>query len=158
MIRAVMSQPRSIVALILLASACSYEFIERGTSGEDDDAAEGTGTSGVGETGDVDTEGALANCGDGMRQAGESCDGEDLGEVTCSDLGFEKGTLACTGSCAFDVSGCTGMAAACGDGAAGSDEDCDGDDFKGRSCEDFGFSEGALACTDQCTIDTSGCS
>jgi hypothetical protein len=139
---------------MLLASACSYEFIETGTSAED--AAEATGTSGTDETGDVDTEGSLANCGDGTRQTGESCDGEDLGDVTCNGLGFEKGTLACTDTCAFDVTGCMGMAG-CGDGTAAGEEECDGEDFKGRSCEDFGFRGGTLACTARCLLDTSGC-
>jgi hypothetical protein len=152
----VLGQARSIVVLMLLACACSYEFIETGTSGENDEAAEVTGTSGAGETGDVDTEGPLANCGDGTRQTGESCDGEDLGEVSCNELGFEKGTLACTDTCAFDVTDCTGIAS-CGDGTASSNEECDGEDFKGRSCTDLGFTEGALACTEQCTVDTSGC-
>lgn len=51
-----------------------------------------------------------ARCGDGVVDSGEDCDGENLGGQTCEGLGqgFSGGTLACSGSCAFDTSGCTG--------------------------------------------------
>jgi hypothetical protein len=37
-------------------------------------------------------------------------------------------------------------------------EACDGFDFGGQSCVDFGFPTGTLACRLDCSIDTSGCS
>lgn len=48
-------------------------------------------------------------CGDGVAQAGEDCDGADLGGLTCADVDamFTGGTLACDGGCTFDTSGCT---------------------------------------------------
>lgn len=47
-----------------------------------------------------------AMCGDGFIDAGEQCDGANLGGMTCSGLGHDQGTLACTASCTFDESGC----------------------------------------------------
>jgi hypothetical protein len=45
----------------------------------------------------------------------------------------------------------------CGNGMAGGDEDCDGEDLAGADCESQGFGGGALACNADCTFDTSGC-
>ncbi len=45
-------------------------------------------------------------CGDGVADAGEACDGVDLGGQTCADLGFAGGALACTAMCALDTAGC----------------------------------------------------
>jgi len=46
----------------------------------------------------------------------------------------------------------------CGNGVLESGEDCDGSDFGGQTCGDFGCSAGNLTCTAQCTIDSSSCS
>jgi len=46
----------------------------------------------------------------------------------------------------------------CGDGIANGDDECDGDDFGGATCADYGLGLGAdLLCGYGCTIDTSGC-
>lgn len=46
----------------------------------------------------------------------------------------------------------------CGDGIAHGAEVCDGNDLKGQTCQDFGFSEGTLACNLTCdAFDTSAC-
>lgn len=57
----------------------------------------------------VDTSGCtpLATCGNGVKEGSEQCDGAQLGGQTCTGLGFDGGTLACTGSCTLDSSGCT---------------------------------------------------
>ncbi len=46
----------------------------------------------------------------------------------------------------------------CGDGRVESPETCDGTDLQGMTCQDFGFTGGALLCGDDCTIDTVECS
>src|SRR5262249_20216957 len=59
--------------------------------------------------------------------------------------------------------GCSG--AICGDGKKGMTEQCDGDDFGGKTCTDFMpegtmnkyYAGGMLACTNGCKINSSGC-
>ena len=46
---------------------------------------------------------------------------------------------------------------ACGNGVAEIDEMCDGADLHGQTCESLGHDSGTLACTNECTWDTSGC-
>jgi len=46
-------------------------------------------------------------CGDGNIDAGEQCDGGNLGEASCQSQGFTGGTLGCTGACTFDTAACT---------------------------------------------------
>jgi hypothetical protein len=49
-------------------------------------------------------------CGNAVVEAGEQCDGANLGGQTCEGLGYTLGgTLACTASCGFSVSGCAGV-------------------------------------------------
>jgi hypothetical protein len=48
-------------------------------------------------------------CGDGAVGPLEDCDGANLGPgtpVTCQDLGFAGGTLACDANCRYDTAGC----------------------------------------------------
>lgn len=47
--------------------------------------------------------------------------------------------------------------ALCGNGIKEGSEECDGSDFGGLTCSDFGFTGGSLSCTTECKIDTSGC-
>ena len=51
-----------------------------------------------------------------------------------------------------------GVIAGCGNGVVEGIEDCDGDDFNGNTCADYGFTEGVLACTADCTAITEACS
>jgi hypothetical protein len=52
---------------------------------------------------------ASSDCGNAVVEAGEECDGVDLGDMTCEGLGlgFTGGELACTPTCSFDASMCT---------------------------------------------------
>lgn len=47
----------------------------------------------------------------------------------------------------------------CGDDMVSFDEQCDGDDLQGESCQSLGWddADGALACDDECRFDTSSC-
>ena len=49
-----------------------------------------------------------AECGNGIIDDGEDCDGENLGGATCESVMGDDytGTLTCS-SCGFDTSGCT---------------------------------------------------
>lgn len=76
-----------------------------------------------------------------------ACDGKSDGdECTVDDV---------AGVCESGVC----QAVFCGDGEVNGAEQCEGDDLDDARCEDFGAYEASpgLACTDDCTIDTSGC-
>jgi hypothetical protein len=89
-----------------------------------------TGDPGPGTTGEEPV------CGDGVVDAGESCDGADLGGMDCSQLGFSGGQLACTVACAFDTSGCT-------QGCLDPGEPC----FGPTDCCGSGCGKGGLNCS-----------
>jgi len=85
------------------------------TSGDGDGDAT---TSGDGD-GDATTTGA-GDCGNGMVDIGEQCDGNDLNEFTCTDLGYDGGDLACDPvTCTYDASGCTTDGGNTGGGTTG---------------------------------------
>jgi len=58
-------------------------------------------------------------CGDGFRDASETCDGLDLNSATCVSQGFEAGTLSCSTACAFTTSLCTTAGGGGGGGGGG---------------------------------------
>ena len=47
---------------------------------------------------------------------------------------------------------------ACGNGVIDGDEECDTNNFGGKSCSTYGHNSGSLSCTAECKIDSSGCS
>ena len=49
----------------------------------------------------------IGRCGDGTRNGNEQCDGNQLGGLSCGDLGFTSGTLACSSTCQFVKTGCS---------------------------------------------------
>lgn len=54
----------------------------------------------------------LSVCGNNTKEAGEQCDGTDLGGRSCSALGYDAGAIGCSFSCEFDTSSCTTSATA----------------------------------------------
>ncbi|MEM9692430.1 MAG: hypothetical protein AAGA56_07785 [Myxococcota bacterium] len=106
---------------------------------------------------DDDRDPIASDCGNGQLDAGEACDGEDLGDATCAGEGFSGGELGCTASCQLDTSSCSDT---CGDGTAEGGEQCDGADLAGISCATVpggNFTGGIIACASDCTFDTSQC-
>jgi len=45
-------------------------------------------------------------CGNGVREGGEPCDGDDFGGHSCVSLDQPDGALACSPGCTLDLSGC----------------------------------------------------
>ena len=81
---------------------------ESSGSSADSTSSGGDATTGMDESSTTST----IECGDGMAEGTEACDGDDLADMTCIDVGdFVGGTLACDAACAFDTSGCMEMAA-----------------------------------------------
>lgn len=73
-------------------------------SGEGDSGGEDLPADG--DSGDPGTTaGAMINCGNGIVDGAEACDGVELQGITCEDLGRDGGSLACS-DCTFDVFGC----------------------------------------------------
>ncbi|MFO0747168.1 MAG: hypothetical protein U1F43_16115 [Myxococcota bacterium] len=54
----------------------------------------------------TDTTLCLVECGNGVVDGSEACDGSDLDGETCVTQGFAGGDLACDALCGFDTSGC----------------------------------------------------
>jgi alpha-tubulin suppressor-like RCC1 family protein len=100
--------------------------------------------------------GSLGQCGNAMKEAGEDCDGSDLGGKDCVALGLLGGTLGCRPDCTYDASGCTGPD--CGNGVIEGTEACDGSDLGGETCTSIGqgYTGGTLGCT-SCQLDDSAC-
>jgi hypothetical protein len=66
------------------------------------------GGPGPASTGPVADEGPVGDCGNGVIDAGEQCDGADLQGFDCASLGLNGGTLACDPMmCTFDTSMCS---------------------------------------------------
>ena len=62
--------------------------------------------------------GCQPKCGNGIRQAGEACEGSDLGGMTCMTMGRSGGVLRCTAQCVLDLQMCAAPGAPVG-GAGG---------------------------------------
>ncbi len=76
------------------------------SSSTESTSSESTSSDGGDETTDS------GNCGNDLIDAGEQCDGTELGDQTCISQGFGAGSLSCEATCAgFDTTGCL----ACGD-------------------------------------------
>ncbi|MFV8750311.1 hypothetical protein ACNOYE_07150 [Nannocystaceae bacterium ST9] len=130
------------------ATTDTADTADTATTDTADTATTDTGTDTGTETG--------GTCGDGIIDAGEQCEGADLGGFDCVALGFSGGELLCGADCQYDASGC--VAAECGNGVVEGDEACDGADLGGQTCADQGFAGGELACADDCSaLITDGC-
>ncbi|MCK4554532.1 hypothetical protein KAU19_06280 [Candidatus Parcubacteria bacterium] len=95
-------------------------------------------------------------CGNSIIEAGEDCEGLDLGGETCVSQGYSSGELACAFNCSFDFSNCV-SGAVCGNSIIEAGEDCEGANLNGATCVSLGYASGDLACADSCDYDTSSC-
>lgn len=91
-------------------------------------------------------------CGDGLREGLEACEGADLQDLTCEDVGFYAGDLACDDACRFDTTTCSGS---CGDGEINGPEFCE--EFVEGSCVLYGLDYGRPDCNALCGISLSAC-
>ena len=112
----------------------------------------------TGPTGGASSKNTLdPECGNGVIDAGEGCDGADVGGATCESLALGSGVVSCSDTCAFDTSHCQREVPTCGDGAIGPGEACDGSDLGGATCDSLGLGSGVVRCSDSCVFDTARC-
>lgn len=150
----------SLVSIVACGGGGSDAFGEGGESGSDtatSDMGSDATTASSTEEGEGEGEGGEAGsgCGNGVLELGEVCDGDQLPDQTCEDLGFVGGELACSDTCTIDATGCSEQL--CGNGILEGDEECDKMDLGGVNCTDLGFGPGLPMCTQSCTFDTSTC-
>lgn len=129
------------------------------TSGESETSAGETTTATTSDTSDTSSDDMPPDpCGNGIIDAGEECDGVDLGGQDCVDQGFDMGQLGCSDDCTFDVSACETIEEFCGDGIVNAGEQCEPGMLGNATCASTGFVFGTLGCNAQtCVYDTSGC-
>lgn len=101
----------------------------------------------------------LMVCGDGLRDAGEVCDVNDFGGLTCGNFGFDDGELTCSntitpGDCTQIL---TPFCSTCGNGVKEGFEQCDGSDVGSSTCQTFGYNTGSLSCASNCNLVITGC-
>lgn len=97
-------------------------------------------------------------CGNDRKQSNETCDGLDIDDKSCEQLGYGTGILQCKNDCEdFDRSLCAAPST-CGDGRVNGVEICDGDQLNNTLCETLGLGPGVLGCLPNCgDYDISGC-
>jgi formylglycine-generating enzyme required for sulfatase activity len=96
-------------------TAVDSEGSPTGASTSGTSTATSTGPAATGSTGSTESTGADATdttgglvpgCGNDVVEAGEACDGLDLGARTCASIGFPPGELACDDACTLDTTAC----------------------------------------------------
>ena len=68
-------------------------------------------------------EASQGTCGNGIREGGEQCDGNDINCQSCVSQGYSGGDLTCSAQCTFSTEACTGNC-----------PDADGDGYKASYC------------------------
>jgi len=104
-------------------------------------------------------------CGDAKADLGEQCDDGDLRGINfCNDYGFtgSNNPISCINpneplECHYNTGGC-GSPGGCGNNILNTGEECDRNQLGPfTNCQDFGFSNGNLACNSSCNFDLSDC-
>ncbi len=77
------------------------------TSTDDESESTSTTTTTDGESESTTTTDTGNDCGNGVVDPGEGCDGANFNGQSCMGLGFSGGSLMCTADCQINSSGCT---------------------------------------------------
>lgn len=144
-----------VPAACLLALTGCFSDSPTITAGASAESSGGSDTSGgsVSSTSAAEESGTTA----ASATAETSTTDPDTTGVDSSSGGAESsGSSESTGSA--ESSGSSGTVAECGNGLVESpEEECDGADVDGQSCESLDLAPGPLGCTAMCTFDTSEC-
>ncbi len=136
---------------VLLTASCG-QTLRVGSDGQPGGAGGLAGSGGIPASGGTGTTAGPPKCGNGVTEAGEQCDGKDLFQASCADVGHSQGSVTCTDKCQLDTSACH----TCGDGIVEAEEECDAS-VGADTCDSLGESGGQLACTSACKWDKSAC-
>lgn len=142
-------------AAVLLVTACSVGEVG-GTSGAS--FGSGSPTPASASNGSSPTDTADSTPTTGISDGGSG--GETVGDTTGDTPGSGGPSTdpnPTAESTATPGSSGTVEDAVCGDGVAQGDESCDGKDFRGDTCADFGFDDGTLICGEECNVLTDAC-
>ncbi|MBN2722890.1 MAG: SBBP repeat-containing protein [Deltaproteobacteria bacterium] len=101
--------------------------------------------------------GIIPTCGNNVKEPTEDCDGINIPDVSCDELGLGEGTIKCTDTCRLDVTACSGYTHVCGDSMITGEEECDLSDIGGNTCEDLGWYDGIVTCNSECRLDITDC-
>ena len=96
-ITVIINQTTSMVSFTQPANWYGTEYVVFYAYDYEDNASSNTVTLTVYNTPD---------CGNSIIELGEQCDGFSLGGASCLTLGYDSGTLSCSGSCTYDDSQC----------------------------------------------------
>ncbi len=177
-----MHRPFSASLLLVLAFGCAegsdLDGSVGGSSSDDGNEGAGRGEGGGGTTSTKSSSsvtstvastststgnmggggGSGETCPNGMIDAGEECDGSNLGGATCTSInqGFTGGALSCADDCTYDVTECIAPPD-CGNGMIDAGEACDGALLNGGTCQNQGFASGTISCTTGCQYNTGQC-
>ncbi len=104
-----------------------------------------------------DTGPEFMECGNGMVEGTERCDGENFDGWTCESQGFDGGVLSCRADCdKLITEECFFFF--CGNGSIQGAEVCDTLDTAEETCITQGFESGTLGCNANCSdFDTAPC-
>ncbi len=141
------------------------EHVGDGLAGDcvDPDGGSGSGSGSGTTAGSIATSATTLDGGVEASSGGGSSGAVDEGtgaSITTTDPGTSSATTTATTSASTTLTTTTATtdAAMCGDGVTEADEQCDGADLGGVSCESSGYAGGALACAADCSgFDFSGC-
>ncbi len=166
------------VGTLTQVTSASNPFPEATTSGatspSDDSSLPTSAGDGSGDSNDSDGPPTF-ECGNGVLDPNEECEGDDLDAQTCDSFGFSGGALRCAADCRYDTSMCS-AATVCGDGVIDVEErescDCGGQggvctpaQLGGLTCVNFdgpkgvAFGGGTLGCNSPvaCSFNIDGC-
>ena len=101
----------------------------------------------------IDIKDKRPDCGNGIFDENEICDGTNSGDNSCIKEGFSGGQISVNRNI-LDTFFCTNDGDY-GNGIINTRENCDGTALNGKTCLTVGFDSGGISRSNNCTFDTS---
>jgi hypothetical protein len=148
--------PADVDCAMQVDAGTSTAGVETGTVTSTTSSGGASETTAHDASGDTTTGPQPIECGNGVVEGTEVCDGADLGGLDCA-MFSGVGELSCKPDCTLDTSDCNAFNM-CGDGIVTPPEECDGTNLDGMTCADVTRSSpgGQLTCSG-CLFNTTPC-